>query len=89
MGLDLKRSATIFEMVMSVVTILTVVVSAYVSVSNTQARQDERLKQLEGNYRDINSGLRDINSGMRDLNNNLTDIKLQLKDKQDRVDQSK
>ena len=84
MAIDLKRSATIFEMVMSLMTILAVVVSAYVSISTTQARQDERLKQLEGNYRDINTQLHDLNSAIRDVNNNVTDVKLQLKDKQDR-----
>lgn len=84
MAMDLKRSATIIEVMMSLLTILGVVITAYVSISVNQARQDERIKQLEGNYRDINIQLRDISGELRELNNKHTDLLLQLKDKQDR-----
>lgn len=84
MGIDLKRSATIIEVVGSVFTILVVIVTAYVSLMVNQARQDERIKQLENNYREIGLDLKEINDGQREINNNINDIRLQLKDKQDR-----
>lgn len=84
MSVDLKRSATILEMIMSLVTVLGVVVTAYISLTVTQARQDERIKQLENNYRDINNQYREIKAELRDLNNKHTQLMLELKDKQDR-----
>jgi len=85
MGLDLKRSATIIEVLMSLFTVLGVIITAYVSISVTQARQDERIKQIESNYRDIGYDLKEIKSEMRELNNGKNEILLQLKDKQDRI----
>lgn len=86
MAIDLKRSATIFEVVGSVFTILVVIVTTYVSIMVTDARQDERIKQLENNYRDIGNDLKEINDGQRELNNKITDILLELKDKEDKPD---
>jgi peptidoglycan hydrolase CwlO-like protein len=82
--MDLKRSATMLEMIMSVCTVLGVVVTAYISLTVTQARQDERIKQVEVNYRDINNELREITKEIREINNKQTEIMLELKDKQDR-----
>lgn len=84
MIVDLKRGATILELIMSVFTVLAVVVTSAVTISVTQARQDERIKQLEGNYNDIRSSLREIGSDVRALNNGQNGILLQLKDKADR-----
>ena len=85
MAIDLKRSATIIELVSSVFIILSVVVSAYVSISVTQGRQDERLKNLESNYHDISLDLKEINQGQRELSNKIVQLMLELKDKQDRT----
>lgn len=82
--MDLKRNATIIEVIGSTFTILVVIVTAYVSIMVNQARQDERIKQLENNYRDIGSDLKEINAGQRELSNKITDIFLQLKDKEDK-----
>jgi septation ring formation regulator EzrA len=85
MQVDLKRSATIIEMIASFVTILVVIVSAYVSITVTQARQDERIKQLENNYNEIKDRINNVDAGIREVNKGQTEILLQLKDKQDRT----
>lgn len=84
MSMDLKRSATILEMVMSLATVLGVVITAYINITVNQARQDERIKQLEMNYNNITNDLRDIKTELRELNNKNNEIMLQLKDKADR-----
>lgn len=84
MSVDLKRSATILEIIISLVTVLGVVITTYVSITVTQARQDEKIKQLEIYYQDINSSLRSIAVELRELNNKNHDVLLQLKDKADR-----
>jgi peptidoglycan hydrolase CwlO-like protein len=86
MAIDLKRSATIIEVIGSVFTCLVVIVTAYVSISVTQARQDERIKTLESNYRDIGLGLKEITASIREINNKQNELMLELKDKQNRAD---
>lgn len=84
----MKRQITLGEALGFALTIVIIVISAWITQSNEAARHDERIKILEYNKQEIKNEIKDIRDGQASnfkiLSEKLEAIRLLIERKQDR-----
>jgi CHASE3 domain sensor protein len=84
----MKRQITLGEALGFVVTILVVVISAWITQTNESSRQDERVKMLEKSKDEVRTEIKELKDNQRDnyksLTEKLENIRILIENKQDR-----